>query len=162
MRQATEKDLPAIVDIYNASIPGRKATADLEPVSMESKREWFRKHSPDRYPLLVHEVDGRIVAWVGLQSFHGRPAYRYTAEISTYVAPEHQGRGIGKLLMQEGIAAARDAGIKSLVAYVFSHNDASLSLLAKQGFEKWGQLPNVTEMDEREYSVTILGKRIQP
>lgn len=160
MRHATEHDLPAIVEIYNASIPSRLATADLEPVSVESRKEWFLSHSPDSYPLLVHENDGRIVAWVGLQSFHNRPAYKYTAEISVYVAPEHQGRGLGRLCMQEGMKAACEVGIKTLVAYVFSHNIPSLALLKSFSFEEWGKLPDVTEMDDHEYSVTILGKRI--
>lgn len=162
MRHATENDLPAIVEIYNASIPSRRATADLDPVSLESKLEWFHKHSPEHYPLLVHEIDDRVAAWVGLQSFHGRPAYKYTAEISMYVAPAYQNKGLGRLLIEEGITAARSVGIKSLVAYVFSHNEASLALLGRYGFETWGNLPDVTEMDGKEYSVTILGKRISP
>ena len=56
MRHATENDLPAIVEIYNASIPSRMSTADLEPVTVESRRAWFLKHSPERYPLLVAAV----------------------------------------------------------------------------------------------------------
>lgn len=160
MRHATEDDLPAIVQIYNASIPSRQATADIEPVSPESKQEWFRNHSPDHYPLLVHEIGGQVVAWVGLQPFHNRPAYKHTAEISLYVAPDHQGRGLGRQLMQEGIKAAVQVGRKTLMAYVFSHNEVSLALLKGFGFEEWGTLPDVTEMDEQEYSVTILGKRI--
>jgi phosphinothricin acetyltransferase len=46
LRDATEADLPAIVAIYNAAIPGRTATADTDPVTVESRREWFAKHSP--------------------------------------------------------------------------------------------------------------------
>ncbi len=162
MRHAKEIDLPAIVEIYNASIPSRRATADLHPVRVESKMEWFHEHSPDRYPLLVHEIAEKVVAWVSVQSFYGRPAYKHTAEISIYVHPEHQGEGIGRKLMEEGISAARAVGIKSLVAYVFSHNAASLALLNRFGFEEWGVLPDVAEMDEQQYSVTIMGKRISP
>ena len=95
MRTATEQDLPAIVAIYNASIPSRTATADLEPISVESRLEWFRKHAPDRHPLLVHEIDGKIAAWSGLHPYYERPAYLYTAEISLYIAPEFQGRRLG-------------------------------------------------------------------
>ena len=79
VRDATEADLPAIVAIYNAAIPGRAATADLEPVTVESRREWFAKHDPARRPLWVAEVDGSVVAWIGLSSFYGgRPAYDAT------------------------------------------------------------------------------------
>lgn len=162
MRYATEEDLPAIVAIYNAAVPSRRATADLEPVEVESKRTWFNSHSPERYPLLVHEIDGKVVAWISLQSFHGRPVYRYTAEISLYIAPEHQGKGLGRLLMEAILKEAERTGLKNLTAYIFSHNERSLNLFRSVGFEEWGFLPNVTEMDGKEYSVTILGKRIQP
>jgi L-amino acid N-acyltransferase YncA len=53
IRDATEDDLPAIVAIYNASIPGHTATADTEPVSIADRRNWFGEHHPDRRPLWV-------------------------------------------------------------------------------------------------------------
>lgn len=162
MRHATEQDLPAIVDIYNASIPSRRATADLDPASVESKQEWFHRHSPNHYPLLVHESNGRITAWVGFQSFYDRPAYQYTAEISIYIAAEQQGRGLGGQLLEEALDTVRKIGLKTILAYVFSHNHGSIRLFQRVGFETWGEMPDVTEMDEKEYSVTILGKRINP
>ena len=61
IRDATEDDLPAIVAIYNASIPGRIATADTEPVSIESRRDWFRDHDPEKRPLWV-AVDNEILS----------------------------------------------------------------------------------------------------
>lgn len=161
MRPAVADDLPAIVAIYNASIPSRLATADLEPVSVESRRDWFSRHSPDRYPLMVHEECGSVVAWVGFKSFYDRPAYRHTAEISIYIAPEYQGGGLGRRLLDEALETARAVGLKTILAYVFSHNRASIALLERAGFDTWGTLPDVTEMEGREYSVTILGRRIQ-
>ncbi len=163
MRHAVESDLPAIVEIYNASIPSRLATADLEPVSVESKLEWFHAHSQDAYPLLVHEADGRIVAWVGFQPFYKRPAHRHTAEVSFYIDPAHQGKGLGKMLMEQAEQTAADAGmIKTLLAYVYAHNLPSIALLKRRGFAEWGLLPHVSEMDGKEYSVVVLGKRIAP
>ncbi|MDZ4938569.1 N-acetyltransferase, partial [Clostridium perfringens] len=50
---AVKEDLPAIVDIYNSTISGRKVTADLEPVTVESRIEWFEEHSNDFRPLWV-------------------------------------------------------------------------------------------------------------
>ena len=65
VRDATEADLPAIVAIYNAAIPGRAATADTQPVTVEERREWFAKHEPARRPLWVAEIDGEVAAWIG-------------------------------------------------------------------------------------------------
>lgn len=79
VRDATEHDLPAIVDIYNQSIPGAWSTADTKPITVEERLDWFRKHDPARRPLWIAEIDGQIAAWIGLTSFYaGRPAYDST------------------------------------------------------------------------------------
>ena len=53
IRDATEADLPAIVEIFNATIPSRMVSATLEPVSVEERLPWFHAHSPDHHPLWV-------------------------------------------------------------------------------------------------------------
>src|SRR5207248_11616684 len=60
IRDATEADLPAIIDIPTAAIASRISTAQLEPVTVESQREWFRAHSPAQYPIWVAEAEGAI------------------------------------------------------------------------------------------------------
>ena len=162
MRLATESDLPAIVAIYNTTVPTRQSTSDIEEVSVESRREWFRQHTPDTRPVLVHEIDGQIVAWVSFQSFYGRPAYRHTAEISIYIAPPHRAQGLGRRLLTEAIAMAPALGIHTLLGFIFAHNAPSLRLFQSLGFEEWGRLPNIAEMDAKEYSLCLLGKRVVP
>lgn len=162
LRLATEPDLPAIVEIYNAAVPSRQSTADTSPVSVESRREWFRRHDAPRRPILVHEADGKVVAWVSFQSFYGRPAYAHTAEVSIYIAPEHRGAGLGKRLLAEALDLAPSLDIKTVLGFVFAHNVPSLRLLQALGFAPWGTLPDVAEMDGREYSLAILGKRLRP
>lgn len=74
IRLAAPGDLSAIVAIYNASIPGRLATADTKPVTVEDREEWFRGFDPVSRPLWVYDRDGAILGWLGLRSFYGRPA----------------------------------------------------------------------------------------
>jgi L-amino acid N-acyltransferase YncA len=162
MRLATEEDLPAIVAIYNTTVPTRQSTADTVEVTVESKMEWFRQHEPDKRPLLVHEKDGGIVAWVSFQSFYGRSAYDYTSEISIYILPEERGKGLGRRLLVEALGMTQKLKIKTVVGFVFSHNEPSIRLLRSCGFEEWGRLPDVAEMDGREYSLLIMGKRVNP
>jgi hypothetical protein len=89
IRDATEDDLPAIIDIYNQSIPAGRATADTKPISVADRMEWFRKFDSARRPIWVAEESGRVIGCVYLSSFYGgRPAYDKTAEIST---PEAEG-----------------------------------------------------------------------
>ena len=165
IRLAVETDLTAIVEIYNAAIPNRLATADLEPVSVESRRDWFKSHS-DRYPVWVitnaqnDENDQKIIGWLSLQMFYGRAAYHKTAEASIYIAPAYQGKGLGKRLLGHAIAICPELEITKLVGFVFAHNAASCNLFKSFGFEQWGFLPEVAELDSIEQSLIILGKLI--
>jgi L-amino acid N-acyltransferase YncA len=162
MRNAKPDDLPAIVAIYNSTVSTRLSTADTAEVTIESKRAWFERHTPDRRPILVHEAGGEVAAWVSFEPFYGRPAYEHTAEISIYLAPGHRGRGLGRRLLHEAVALTPRLGIKTLVAYIFSHNEPSIRLFRSLGFEEWGLLPNIAEMDGKEYSLSILGRRFTP
>ncbi|XXJ19813.1 N-acetyltransferase family protein [Desulfovibrio caledoniensis] len=162
MQPATDKDLPKIVDIYNSTVPTRLATADIEPVSVESKRAWFNNHVPGKRPIMVERIDGEVAAWVSFESFYGRPAYDRTAEISIYIGPEYRRQGLGKRLLKESLAMTPELGIRSVVAYIFSHNEGSMRLFRSFGFETWGELPDIAEMDGNRYSLSILGKHVNP
>ena len=162
IRHALEADLPAIVAIYNAAIPGRLATADTAAVSVDSRREWFTAFDPASRPLWVAEHGGQVAGWLGLRSFYGRPAYHRTVEAAVYVAPDMQRRGIAGALLSHALAAAPSLGVSTLVAFVFGHNDASLALFHRAGFADWGTLPRVAELDGVERDLVILGKRLTP
>ena len=162
LRDATEEDLPAIVAIYNAAIPGRAATADTEPVTVESRKEWFAKHDSSRRPLWVAEIDGEVVAWIGLSSFYGgRPAYDATAEVSMYIAPAHQNKKLGRELMNQMIAACPRLGVTSLLAMYFDHNIPSRRLCESLGFEQAGHLQRIANLDGEERGLIISMLRIR-
>jgi phosphinothricin acetyltransferase len=161
IRDAREADLETIVRIYNAAIPGRLATADTEPVSAESRRSWFRDRDVARHPLWVLEVDGRVGAWLSFGNFYGRPAYAATAEVSIYVDPTMQRRGLATQLMEQALARAPAFGLSTFLGFVFAHNDRSVDLCRKFGFEEWGRLPRVAVLDGIERDVLILGRRIE-
>lgn len=160
-RDATVDDLKPIVDVYNSTIPSRMVTADTEPVSIESKAVWFREHTPHHRPLwVVEDTDKKIIGWGSFQSFYGRPAYNATAEISIYLTESQRGRGIGIQILQHVIAEAPWFGIKTLLGFIFAHNEPSLKLVRQFGFEEWGNLPNIAVLDGVERSLKIFGKRI--
>ncbi|MGG1634680.1 N-acetyltransferase family protein [Paenibacillus sp. NRS-1760] len=153
-------DLGRIVDIYNSTIASRMVTADLEPATVASKKAWFDDHSPDFRPLWVLTIEGKIAAWFSFQSFYGRPAYNATAEISIYIAEEYRKLGLGTVLIQKAIEASPGLGINTLLGFVFGHNEPSLALLRKFGFEVWGHLPKVAVLDGVERDLVISGRRI--
>jgi L-amino acid N-acyltransferase YncA len=160
VRDAREADLARIVAIYNEAIPGRRATADTEPVTVESRVAWFREHAPARRPLWVAERDGAIVGWLSFQDFYGRPAYAATAELSVYVSGAVQRGGVGRQLLARAIERAPGLGLATLVGFVFAHNTPSVALFERHGFARWGHLPRVARLDVLERDLLILGRRV--
>lgn len=160
VRDAVEGDLPAIIAIYNSTVPGRMVTADTEPVTVESRLPWFREHSPGFRPLWVVEDDGRILAWLSFQSFYGRPAYRATAEVSVYVSEAYRCKGIGSMLLERAIAHGPQLGLKTLMGFIFAHNGPSLRLFEKFGFQRWGYYPRIAELDGIERDLVVIGRKL--
>jgi L-amino acid N-acyltransferase YncA len=154
IRDATEADLVAVIDIYNATVPTRIVTAELEPVSMESRLPWFREHSPEHHPFWV------IAAWLSFHEFITRSAYRGAAEISVYVHEAFRRRGLARRLLKEAIARSPALGIHSLIGWIFAHNVPSLQLFAQLGFERWGLLPRVARLDGIERDLVIVGLHV--
>jgi phosphinothricin acetyltransferase len=165
-RIATLNDLPAIVAIYNSTIASREVTADTEPVSVESRLAWFHEHTPDRRPLWVIEAaddnsaSPAILGWISYSNFYGRPAYSGTAEVSIYIDEAARGKGIGRYALQEAISFAPQIKVHTLLGFIFGHNQPSLSLFGKFGFETWANFPNVANLDGIERDLIILGKRV--
>lgn len=161
-RDATREDLPTIVEIYNSTVPSRMVTADTEPVSVASRENWFLEHQGNRPLWMVESEAEEIVGWVSFQSFYGRPAYNATAELSIYLDPAYRGRGLGKQILEHCLKAAPDYQIKTLLGFIFAHNEPSLKLFRHFGFEDWGTFPNIAILDGEERSLIILGKRLAP
>jgi L-amino acid N-acyltransferase YncA len=159
-RDATRDDLPAIVAIYNSTVPSRQVTADLEPVSIDSRRAWFAAHDPQRRPLWVVEAGGPVIAWLSFSDFYGRPAYGHTAEVSIYLDPGARGKGLGKALLEEALNVAPRLDIDTVLGFVFGHNEPSLRLFHGFGFADWGVLPRVAVLDGVERDLVILGRRL--
>ena len=161
IREAREDDLPAIVAIYNASIPGGWSTADTRPIAVADRLAWFQSFDPQRRPIWVAELQGQVVATTYLTSFYqGRPAYDATAEISVYVAPQQQRRGIGRQLKQWVISQCPRLGITTLLSFYFDHNQATRRLNAELGFETVGHLRDIALVQGQSRGLLIAALRI--
>jgi phosphinothricin acetyltransferase len=160
VRDAVEADLPAIVAIYNAAIRSRISTAQLDPVSVEARLPWFREHSPESYPLWVAPSDGQIAGWLSFHPFIPRGAYRGAAEISVYVGEKFRRTGLGRALLEKAIAYSPSLGITALVGGIFGHNEPSLRLFERLGFERWGFLPRIARVEKIERDLVLVGRHI--
>ncbi len=163
IREATERDLPAIVDIYNQSIPAGWSTADTRPISVEDRVDWFGKFDPNRRPIWVAEYEGKVIATVYLSSFYaGRPAYDATAEISVYIANDFQRKGIGRRLKEWVIQQCPRLGVTTLLSMYFDHNQATARINDSLGFETMGHLKEIAVVQGQPRGLIIAGKRIPP
>jgi L-amino acid N-acyltransferase YncA len=159
-RAAQPDDLPQIVQIYNSTVASRMVTADLEPVSVDSRREWFAQHEPGARPLWVVDRGAEIAGWLSLSNFYGRPAYNRTAEVSVYVRDDSRRTGVGSYLLSQAVAQAPALNIDTLIGFIFRHNEPSLALFRRYGFSRWGELPRVAVLDGIERDVIIVGLRV--
>lgn len=161
LRTARVEDLPAIVEIYNAIIPGRQVTADLHPVTVEQRRPWFEACQAGGRPIsVVTSEDGNVVAWMSFDRFSPRAAYDGTAMIAVYVAEAHRRHGVGRALVTTAIQRAPQLELHTLLGYIFAHNRPSLELFTALGFSRWAHLPRVAVLDGVERDLVIMGRRV--
>jgi L-amino acid N-acyltransferase YncA len=160
IRDAAAADLPAIIAIYNAAIATRAATAQLETVTLESRKNWLNDHSPDQFPFWVLLIEEQVAGWLTFKSFLPRSAYRGTAELSVYVHEQFRRRGVARHLLQEAIRQAPTLQLSALVGLIFAHNTPSIRLFEQLGFSRWGFLPRIARVEEVERDLTIMGRHV--
>jgi phosphinothricin acetyltransferase len=163
LREATEADLPTVVEIYNSTIASRMVTADLEPVTVDARRAWFAAHqSPSRPLWVLCDANGFVCAGLSFDTFFPRAAYDGTAMIGIYVAATHRRHGLGRALLVTAIERAPSFGLHSLLGYIFGHNAPSLALFESHGFTRWGHLPGIAVLDGVSRDLVIVGRRLTP
>ncbi|BAX81509.1 GNAT family N-acetyltransferase [Labilibaculum antarcticum] len=161
IRLATSSDLPAINDIYNQAVRKKYCTADLDEISLAQRTKWFERHQSDQYPVFVAVEDDRVVGWICYSAYRaGRRALQSAAEVSYYIDEENLQKGIGSQLLQFSIDEASKYKFKSLFAILLAANLASLKLLEKFGFERWGLMPHVADIDGEICDHLYYGRKI--
>jgi phosphinothricin acetyltransferase len=140
VRAATIDDLPRLTEIYNYYIKHTAITFDIEPYTVERRREeWFSKFAVNgRHRLLVAVDATGLIGYAGTTQFRTKAAYDTTVETTIYCAPEATGRGIGAMLYAALFEALRGEDIHMMVAGITLPNDASLRLHERIGFVQVG------------------------
>ena len=141
-RSATIEDLDAITEIYNEAIIKTVATFDRELKTKEDQKKWFDDHG-SKNPILVAEQNGVMVGWASLSKWSDRCAYSDTAEISLYIKEEHQGKGIGRRLIEAIIKEGEKTGLHTIIARITEGNESSFHLHRSVGFTHIGIMKEV-------------------
>jgi phosphinothricin acetyltransferase len=161
IRLANPADLPRIVEIYNQAILSQNVTGDTVPFPVEARRDWFDQHDADHYPLYsCEDAGGQVAGFLSLSPYRDRPAMIRTAEVSYYVDYACHHHGIGSALMQYALADCGRTGKQVLLAIVLEWNLASIKLLEKFSFEKWGYLPEVADFSGRLCGHLYYGRKV--
>ena len=121
---------------------------------------FFIAHSGKRPLYVLKNHSGELLAWGSFSDYYPRPAFHISAEISIYVRHNMRGVGVGKILLRNMLERAPSLGIKNVLAVIFGHNHPSLHLFHSFGFQEWGRLPAMCDLETFEADVVILGKRI--
>jgi phosphinothricin acetyltransferase len=146
IRDSTDADAGAIAEILNVEIAESPYVYAEVPVTIEERRAWLAAHRAANLPVLVAQstVDRAVVGWAALSPYRPSSGYRFTAELSVYVARAAQRRGTGAALVGALIAIAeRERGLHALVGSVDAENTPSLDLLGRLGFVEVARLPEV-------------------
>jgi L-amino acid N-acyltransferase YncA len=144
LRPMTEADYPAIVNILNEVVRTGNQIAFTEEFTVADRAAWFAEHQSPDYPLYVAEIEDAVVGWVSLSAYRpGREALKHTVEISYGVYECMRRKGVGSAMVLKMLEVARERGHRIVFAIIFDNNTASLGLLEKHGFVKWGHLPDV-------------------
>lgn len=139
IRPLEPQDIPACLEIYNEYIKNTTITFEetlLSPDAFAARVQRIRSS----YPYLVAEEDGTVIGYAYLDAYNERSAYRYTADLSIYLAHDCLSRGVGTKLLAAVEEAGRQMGLHSLVAIITEENERSLRFHAKNGYREVGRL----------------------
>ncbi|RZJ11607.1 MAG: N-acetyltransferase family protein [Acidovorax sp.] len=144
IRPSTDADLPAITAIYRHHVLHGTGTFEIDPPSEADMATRRADVLAKGLPWIVAEKDGRVLGYAYANWFKPRPAYRFSAEDSIYVAEDARGLGLGRKLLTELTAAAEAAGVRKLLAVIGdSANAGSIGVHRALGFTDVGVMRSV-------------------
>jgi L-amino acid N-acyltransferase len=139
-----ERHADAILEIFNDAILNSTALYDYKPRASQSMVGWFDVKRAGGFPVIgVEDSDGALLSFGSYGTFRALPACKYTVEHSVYVHKDHRGRGLGRVVMQELVAAARQNDLHAMMGAIDATNTGSIMLHERLGFKHVGTLPQV-------------------
>jgi L-amino acid N-acyltransferase YncA len=163
-REVREDDLPAITALYGREVAEGTATFELIAPTQEEMARRLAGVRSHGLPWLVAELDGTFAGYAYASPFRPRPAYRYGVEGSVYVAPEAQGQGVGRSLLEALVARIRAMGLRHVIGAISdsASRDASIGLHRSLGFVQVGVYRQVGWKFDQWLDVTLMQLDLTP
>ncbi|KAF9346597.1 hypothetical protein BGX26_001881 [Mortierella sp. AD094] len=144
IRPAVEADVVQINAIVNYEIRVSVSNFNYGPRSYEDGLAWFNSTINGGYPIFVAItlVNGEevVAGYSSLGSFRQKDGYRFTAEYSLYIHHEHRKRGLGRRLLSDLLAEAKERKFHAIIGSISGGNEASLHLAVQFGFRVVGTM----------------------
>jgi len=136
IRQATGSDSQRIADIYNHYITSSVVTFEEQTVTAADIAGRIEETKAGQLPYLVAESDGEIVGYAYASKWKGRCAYKFSVEVTVYLAPDATARGHGSRLYEVLFAELRQRSYHVAIAGIALPNPVSVALHERFGMEK--------------------------
>jgi phosphinothricin acetyltransferase len=161
VRDGQDVDLEQLTAIYNHYVVTTHVTFDLEPFTVEGRRDWFRHYGPEGPHRLLVATDGiRVLGYATSSPFRTKAAYDTTVETSVYCEPTAVGRGIGSLLYERLFASLAAEDLHRAIAGIALPNEASVRLHRRFGFREIGVEHEVGRKFEKYWDVLLLEREL--
>lgn len=159
IRPSRDEDITSITTIYRHHVLTGTGTFEIEPPSEADMGNRRADVLSKGLPYLVLEDEGRVIGFAYCNWFKPRPAYRFSAEDSIYMAPDAHRKGMGRALLAELCAQAERAGVRKLLAVIGdSSNAGSIGVHNALGFNHVGVLKSCGWKFERWLDVVMMDK----
>ena len=156
IRPAEQRDLAALLDIYNHYVVNTPITFDLEPRTLAQRREWLDQFAlTGRYRCFVAARGTQAIGWACSAKFKEKEAYATSVETSVYLAPSEGGKGLGRRLYAVLFEALKGEDIHRAFAGVTLPNDASVGVHKAAGFEHIGTYHQIGRKFGRYWDVAL-------
>jgi phosphinothricin acetyltransferase len=161
IRPSQAQDIPTICAIYAHHVLYGTGTFELDPPLQDDMEDRRADVLSKGLPYLVALKDEKLLGFAYCNWFKPRPAYRFSAEDSIYLAPSAMGMGIGQALLAELIAQAEQAGVRKLIAVIGdSANIGSINVHRCAGFSQVGVLKSCGWKFGRWLDVVLMDKAL--
>lgn len=161
IRPSQVTDIPQITQIYANHVRHGTGTFEIDPPTEDDMTQRRADVLSRHLPYIVVVEGERILGYAYCNWFKPRPAYRYCAEDSIYLAPESIGKGLGRILLAELIRQAELSGVRKLIAVIGdSNNLGSIGVHQSTGFNHVGTLQSCGWKFERWLDVVMMEKSI--
>ena len=157
-----EDDLPFVRDVYNYFTAHTMVVYYFDPIDVEEVRTFLPVGDPHYHSFIIRTDAGERAGFCFYHPWNTRPAYRISVEITVYLAPGFEGRGLGPQAMDAPEEDIRRNGYRNIVAIIDGGNAASAHMVEKCGYRRCGVIRNVAQKNGQLLSSLIYQKELVP